>query len=55
MNNIELWILLASLALLAGGFSLAWLPLGPIVLGALLLGGLAWTRLRGSGVKHDNE
>lgn len=43
--NLESWLLVASLALLTVGFSLAWLPLGPIVLGSLLLGGLVWVRL----------
>ncbi|MGD9644431.1 MAG: hypothetical protein AB7U73_01890 [Pirellulales bacterium] len=43
--SVEVGVLLAALALLTLGCSLAWLPLGPIVLGALLLCGLIWTRL----------
>ncbi len=42
----EAIVLLAGLVLVTVGFSMAWLPLGPIVLGSLLLGGLVWTRLR---------
>ena len=43
--NLETAILLVALSLLTAGFSMAWLPLGPIVLGSLLLCGLVWVRL----------
>jgi hypothetical protein len=39
-------ILISGLALVTGGCSMAYLPLGPIVLGVLLLGMLFWSRLR---------
>ncbi len=44
--NRELSLLAVALLLLTAGFAMAWLPLGPIVLGGLLLTGLIWTRLR---------
>lgn len=46
-------VLLIGLALITAGCSLAWLPLGPIVLGTLLLGGLTWTRLRSVDVAQQ--
>jgi len=44
--NAESAILILALALVTLGCSLAWLPLGPTVLGLLLLAGLIWSRLR---------
>lgn len=43
--SAEAKVAIAALALLTIGCSMAWLPLGPIVLGSLLLGGLVWVRL----------
>lgn len=44
--NMEGAVLVLSLLLLTAGAAMAWMPLGPIVLGTLLLAGLVWTRLR---------
>ncbi len=42
----ETRLLLFALFMVSGGCSMAWLPLGPIVLGSLLLAGLIWVRMR---------
>jgi hypothetical protein len=44
-GSLQSFVLLGSLASLGVGFWMAWPPLGPIVIGTLLLAGLIWVRL----------
>lgn len=48
----QLLLLAASLYLLTWGCSMAWKPLGPIVLGSLLLTGVVWVRMRTISTKE---
>lgn len=45
----QLLVSVAALALITWGCVQVWLPLGPLMLGLLLLGGVIWSRLSTRG------